>query len=66
MKEKPTGFVAKCQCDMIIGVIDYERTDPKIIGKMLGKWIADGCTIEPRFGGRWEVEVKSCKCGLAK
>jgi hypothetical protein len=62
MKKKPTGFVATCQCGELIGAMDYDRTDRKEAGKILGQWIADGCTIEPRFSGNWSVTVTACKC----
>lgn len=50
-KKKPVGFVAICQCGNKIGAMDYTRTDRKEAGKLLGKWLADGCTVEPRFSG---------------
>ncbi len=62
MKNKPTGFVATCQCGEVIGAMDYQRTDRKDAGKILGQWIADGCTIEPRFDDTWLVKVTDCKC----
>ena len=62
MKKKPTGFVAICQCGETVGAMDYERTDSKDAGRLLGKWIADGCTIEPRFSGTWSANITSCKC----
>jgi hypothetical protein len=63
MKNKPTGFVATCQCGEVVGALDYMRTDRKESGKILGGWIADGCTIAPRFTGDWRVHVTGCKCG---
>jgi len=63
MKKKPTGFVAICQCGAIVGALDYIRTDRKDAGKILGEWIADGCTVEPRFTGQWCERITSCKCG---
>ena len=62
MKKKPTGFVAICQCKEIIGAMDYNRTDRKEAGKILGKWLADGCTVEPRFTGTWQETITHCKC----
>ena len=62
MKKKPNGFVAICQCGNVVGAMDYERTDRKDAGKILGTWIADGCTIEPRFDGSWSTKIKTCKC----
>lgn len=62
MKKKPTGFIAICQCGEVVGAMDYDRTDRKEAGQILGNWIADGCTIEPKFGGSWEVKVSTCRC----
>lgn len=61
-KKKPTGFVAICQCGEIIGAMDYIRTNRKDAGKLLGKWLSDGCTIEPKFEGEWSAKVTMCKC----
>lgn len=63
MKKKPTGFVAVCQCGENIGAIDYERTDRREAGKLLGSWINDGCRIEPYFDTSFSVHISSCKCG---
>lgn len=59
---KPTGFVAKCQCGVSVGAMDYERTDRKEASRLLGKWLMDGCTIEPRFTGKWSEHIEACKC----
>lgn len=61
-KEEPTGFVAKCRCGAIVGAIDYTRTDRKDAGKLLGKWLHDGCTVYPQFAGAWEIAVEACRC----
>jgi hypothetical protein len=61
-KRKPTGFVAICQCGKIIGAMDYDRTHIKDAGKLLGRWIADGCIIEPRFEGTWKETITCCSC----
>ncbi len=63
MKKKPTGFVAICQCGQVVGAMDTARTDPKDAGIILGKWLRNGCTVEPRFAGTWEVSVSVCECG---
>ena len=65
MKKKPTGFVAKCQCGVFIGAMDKDRTDPRDAGKILGKWLEDGCTVEPRFEGTWSVHLSACQCSEA-
>lgn len=62
MKRKPTGFVAKCQCGKYIGALDYSRTERKDTGKIMGAWLADGCTVEPRFTGTWSQSIESCTC----
>ncbi len=62
MKRKPNGYIAQCQCSEIIGAIDLNRTERKDSGKILGKWIADGCTLIPKFESTWQVTVTSCKC----
>ncbi len=64
MKRKPNGFVATCQCGKVIGAMDYNRTDRADSGKILGQWLADGCTIEPRFTGTWSADISSCTCGI--
>jgi hypothetical protein len=61
-KRKPTGFVATCQCGQVVGAMDYDRTDRREAGKILGEWLANGCAIEPRFDGSWSVDVTACKC----
>jgi hypothetical protein len=62
MKKKPSGFVAICQCGEKIGSMDYNRTDRIEAGKILGGWLADGCTIEPRFESSWTEIITQCKC----
>lgn len=62
MKRQPTGFVARCQCGAIVGALDYDRTDRKEAGVIMGKWLADGCTVKPRFGESWSERLESCKC----
>lgn len=42
--------------------MDYTRTDRKEEGKILGKWLADGCTVESRFTGTWRETITHCKC----
>jgi len=65
-KKKPTGFIAICQCGKVVGAMDYQRTDKSEAGKILGKWLHDGCTVKPRFGACWEVRVLPCSCGTFK
>jgi len=62
MKRKPTGFIARCQCGKIVGALDYRRTGRAEAGSIIGKWLTDGCTIEPRFGGTWGECIEVCTC----
>ena len=62
VKQKPTGFVATCQCGIIIGALDYERTESREAGKIIGQWLADGCIVEPKFDSVWGAQIGSCKC----
>jgi len=32
----------------LVGRMDYERTDRKAAGRMLGKCLLTGCAVEPR------------------
>lgn len=66
MKRKPRGFVATCQCGVVVGAMDADRTPRADAGKLLGKWLADGCTVAPRFDGTWIVHVQPCKCAEAR
>lgn len=61
-KRKPNGFVATCQCGRVVGAMDYTRTDRAEAGKLLGGWLADGCTVAPQFNGSWRVTVEPCDC----
>lgn len=62
MGKTPTGFVSTCQCGKVVGAMDYERTDRREAGALLGRWIHHGCTVEPRFTGRFSVTVEACAC----
>lgn len=62
MHKKPSGFIAKCQCGVTTGALDYDRMERKDVGKMLGEWLMRGCTVEPRFGGEWTERIGSCTC----
>jgi len=61
-KRKPSGFVATCQCGVVVGAMDYERTERKDAGKILGEWLSLGCTVAPRFEGTWSASVSTCRC----
>lgn len=62
-RRKPSGYVATCQCGRVVGAIDLERSDRRDAGRILGGWVAHGCTLEPRFDGTWSVRVEACTCG---
>lgn len=62
MKRRPSGFVATCQCGVVIGALDFNQTERSDAGKILGKWLFDGCSVTPRFEGTWSVQVAQCKC----
>lgn len=59
---KPSGIVARCQCGVIVGAADYDRTDRQELGRIAGQWLADGCTIEPKLSYSWECVVSPCRC----
>ena len=59
---RPSGFVAKCQCGVYVGALDIQRTDREDIGTIVGRWLFEGKTVEPRFGGAWEIILNSCRC----
>lgn len=61
-RRKPTGFVAVCQCGEITGALDAERTDRADMGRILGRWLMDGCTVEPRFESKWSALIRGCCC----
>ena len=61
-RRKPTGYVATCQCGLVVGAIDLTRTERKEAGRLLGQWVSEGCTLAPRFTGTWSVHVEACQC----
>jgi hypothetical protein len=61
-KKKPTGFIAKCQCGLNVGAMDYINTDKAEAGRILGKWLHDGCTVIPMFDSSWQVTCSPCEC----
>lgn len=66
MKRKPNGFVARCQCNVIIGAMDFERTERREAGKILGEWLFNGCTVEPRFDFKWSASIEPCQCAATQ
>lgn len=62
VKKKPSGFIATCQCGVVVGALDYKRTDKKESCLILGKWLNEGCTVSPKFEQKFEVVIYSCKC----
>ena len=61
-KKTPTSFVATCQCGVVVGAMDYRRMDSKLAGQILGKWLHDGCTVEPHFSDILLARVERCRC----
>ena len=59
---RPVGFVATCRCGVVTGAMDFERTDRREAGAILGRWLFEGCTVEPRFDHNWSVFIEPCKC----
>lgn len=57
-----TGWVATCRCGVTVGAIDRERSLSADTSRILGRWLADGCTIEPRFTGSWRATIEPCRC----
>lgn len=62
----PTGWVAICQCGSIVGAMSKVRTPPEDRGPLLGLWLFNGYTIQPRFGSNWSVDLSPCSCELAR
>jgi hypothetical protein len=60
--QKPSGFVALCHCGKIIGAMDYQRTQPRDAGRVLGDWLVAGMTVKPMFGSSWSVNLEACAC----
>ena len=60
--KNPTGFIAICRCGKVVGALDYDRLDRREAGPILGRWLHDGCTVQPKFEGCWSVTVESCIC----
>ena len=65
-KKRPTGFVAVCQCGFVVGALDYELTPRAEAGRILSRWLNDGCQISPRFTGSWSAVVHPCQCEAAQ
>ena len=61
VKRRPTGYVAICRCGRTVGALDAVRMRRSDVGRMLGDWLADGSTVEPRFG-EWKQMIESCMC----
>lgn len=62
MKRRPNGFTATCQCGRVVGAMDINRTERAEAGKILGRWLFEGCIVTPQFEGTWCVQVSSCAC----
>jgi hypothetical protein len=64
-KARPSGFVAKCRCGVYVAAVDVLRTPADDARTMLGRWLWDGLTVEPRFGS-WLEKIDACQCGKAR
>jgi hypothetical protein len=62
MKKKPRGFYATCQCKIVVGAMDYEQTDRKEAGQLLGRWLHEGCVVTPFFAAEFSIDVGPCNC----
>lgn len=62
MAERPTGFVARCRCGNYTGALDLHRSERSETSRILGSWLFDGKTVEPRFGGTWSQSLMPCQC----
>lgn len=63
-KKPPTGFVAICQCGATVGAMDSLANNiPEVAGRILGKWLSSGCTVQPRFESTWKANIEPCRCG---
>lgn len=61
-KPNPDGFIARCpQCKVVTGAMDFARTDRKEASAILGKWLAGGNIIEPRYN-EWRATIEPCQC----
>lgn len=60
-KARPSGFVAKCRCGVYVSAVDVLRTPAVYARMMLGRWLWDGLTVEPRFGS-WGDKIGACQC----
>ena len=61
-RKPPTGFVATCQCGVVTGALDYQRTDKANAGKIMARWLHQGCTVTPRFENTWQATIGACQC----
>lgn len=61
-RPSPTGFIATCRCGVVVGALDYLRTDRGESSRILGQWLHRGCTVEPRFVSEWNARIESCLC----
>ena len=61
-RKPPTGFVATCQCGVVTGALDYQRTDKADAAKIMGRWLQQGCTVTPRFEHTWRATIEACQC----
>lgn len=62
-KQHPRGFVAECQCGIVIGVLGYGMVDRREREIIIGIWMGKGCKIVPRFDDSWRgITCNACRC----
>ena len=60
--KQPTGFVAVCRCGVAMAAMDINGCDREEAATVIGGWMMEGMTVEPRFG-RWQQLLgPACKC----
>lgn len=62
--DAPTGFVARCRCGKFTGAISRIESSREELGKVIGIWLIEGKTIEPRWG-TWCEDLNACSCDSA-
>ena len=62
-EQKPTGFLAQCECGACLGAVDFTLTEPETSLRILSSWLEKGARIIPQFGDGWPVYINPCLCG---
>lgn len=61
-KLTPKGFVCICQCGVCTESLDLSKMELKDAGKIMSRWLIEGCTIFPFFTGNWPKKPGKCRC----